>query len=424
MKRVHVIGAGLAGLCAALHLARAGAIVTVHEAAPHAGGRCRSFVDPVLNATIDNGAHLMLSGNVELRSYLEMTGATAEMITAPRARFDFFDAKSDHRWSLDFGASKGWFSLLRTLMHAKNRPPGVSAWTLLRDMHALKGGAKKNAMCKTVASCVGLSPAFKVFWEPLTVAVLNAHPDEAAAALLWRVLVDTVLRGGDFARPLFTRQGLGAALVNPALATLDTLGAQVRFGRRVQALETTNDRIVSLDLGGEVEVLGSGDAVVMAVPHFAACDLFEGLRVPTDSRAILNVHFQLPSSIDTSHQCPMTGLINSDAQWVFVRGNIASVTVSAADSWMDTDGNHIAKVLWPDVAKVLDIKGMMPPHRVIKERRATFAQTPEALATRPQTRTMFDNLFLAGDWTATDLPATIEGALLSGRIAAQAALSA
>jgi phytoene dehydrogenase-like protein len=286
-------------------------------------------------------------------------------------------------------------------------------------MNALKSGQGK-----TVAACVGASPALETFWQPLTVSVLNAEPDEAAATLLWRVLAQTVLKGGALAKPLFTRQGLGAALIDPALVTLARLGADVRFGSRVQAMDIDGQRIRSLDLGTQAEILGTGDLVVLAVPHFVAQDLLPGLSAPTQSRAILNVHFKLPLSREAPS---MIGLVHARAQWIFVRGDVASVTISAAEKWMDQDADAIASAVWPEVVAVLgEAQALsvtdLPPHRVIKERRATFAQTPSALTMRPQTNTSIDNLFLAGDWTATDLPATIEGALKSGRRAAEFAL--
>jgi len=138
---------------------------------------------------------------------------------------------------------------------------------------------------------------------------------------------------------------------------------------------------------------------------------------PRTSRAILNVHYKVPHGMEEAR---MLGLINAPAHWVFVRGGVASVTVSAAQEWLDQSSNAIADALWPDVARALELEtAQTPRHRVIKERRATFAQTPDALVHRPSTRTAFDNFFFAGDWTATGLPSTIEGAIRSGQTAAR-----
>lgn len=415
-RRVYVIGAGLSGLSAAVRLAEAGEAVTVFEASPFAGGRCRSFADDTLDATIDNGAHLMLSGNCEIRAYVDLIGATDEVFATERARFDFLDVRTDQSWAVDLGRGRGMWSLLRWLFDAKRRPPNAGVLAVLSDLMALKGGQGK-----TVAACLDTSSArFKTFWEPLCIGVLNAHPFEAAAELLWAVMIDTVMRGGHFARPLLTRNGLGAALVDPALARLDAAGADVRMSARVQGLDMKDGQVAALIFSKGAEVLRDGDLVVVAVPHFAVGDLLDDIQMPDVSRAILNVHYKLPHAFDTGLQ----GVIGSPVQWVFTRKDVASATISAADDWMNKDADDIASALWPDVARALNLKCEMPKFRVIKERRATFAQTPEALAQRPLTHTRHANVFLAGDWTQTGLPATLEGAVKSGHLAAQAVLSA
>jgi hydroxysqualene dehydroxylase len=140
------------------------------------------------------------------------------------------------------------------------------------------------------------------------------------------------------------------------------------------------------------------------------------------SRAIINAHFRLDNPARLPGGEPLLGLINGTAQWLIARDDVVSVTVSAADALVDTPAEILLATLWADVARALSVPEMpAPPGRLIKERRATFAQTPENQRRRPGPVTAYRNLFLAGDWTDTGLPASIEGAIRSGRIAARQA---
>jgi uncharacterized protein with NAD-binding domain and iron-sulfur cluster len=118
----------------------------------------------------------------------------------------------------------------------------------------------------------------------------------------------------------------------------------------------------------------------------------------------------------------MLGVIGGTAEWIFTFPDRISVTVSGADAIVDQDREALATRIWADVAKALDIAAPMPVWQIVKEKRATFAATPEQDARRPVAKTGWPNLFLAGDWTQTGLPATIEGALRSGETAAALAL--
>lgn len=162
--------------------------------------------------------------------------------------------------------------------------------------------------------------------------------------------------------------------------------------------------------------IGADETVIVAVPPAVAASLLPDLVTPRQSRAIVNAHFRLDQAVAAPD---FLGLVGATAQWIFVRDDIASVTVSAADELAEESNETIAMRLWPEVQQALQLSGRdLPPYRIVKEKRATFAQTPAEAARRPGPRTSLANVLLAGDWTATGLPATIEGSVRSGHTAA------
>ncbi|TVR96969.1 MAG: amine oxidase [Rhodospirillales bacterium] len=414
MAITHVVGAGLSGLSAAIWLVQAGRRVIVHEAAGQAGGRCRSYLDPVLERLIDNGNHLVLSGNQAVTRYLEAIG-NADGLTGPeRASFDFVDCASGERWTVRPNAGHiPWW-----ILAAGRRVPGTRVRHYLAALTLARAGP--NA---TVAECLEhTGPAFRRFWEPLAVAVINAEATVGAATLLWPVLVQSFGRGEAACRPRIAREGLSACFVDPAVTRLQQAGSIIGLHRRVRALEFEGDRVRALRFGdGAAIALEPHDGVVLAVPPSAAQELVPGQAVPIGSNAIVNGHFRLPDAAETP---VIIGLIGGFSHWLFVRRDIASVTISAADRVVDLPAPDIAARMWPEVCAALGRPlSAMPPTRIVKERRATFAQTPANLGRRPAARTSWRNLILAGDWTDTGLPATIEGSVASGERAAAAILA-
>lgn len=404
---VHVVGAGLAGLAAALTLSRSSRSVMLHEAAGHAGGRCRSFHDDRLGCRIDNGNHLLLSANRAALEYLEETGAAGTLVECEPA-FPFLDLASGRRWTVR--PNDGWLG--RRLLAPLRQVPGARLGDLLRMLRLAIVGPRT-----TVMDALGPGPLMERFWRPLTVAVLNAEPEIAAASLLPLVLHDILGDGG--ACPLIARDGLSAAFVDPALATLSTRGVAVGFGRRLREVRHDAGRVVALDFPDGTIDLGPADAAVLAIPPAVAGTLLPDLRRPTQDAAIVNAHFRLDAPGRLPGDSPLIGLTGGTAQWIFVRDRIASVTVSAADALAKQPVGDLLAMLWRDTAAALDLpETPVPPGRIVKERRATFRQSPDQVALRPPARTRWRNLALAGDWTDTGLPATVEGAIRSGRLAA------
>jgi squalene-associated FAD-dependent desaturase len=410
MPRIHVIGAGLAGLSAAVALADAGAKVAVYEQAAEAGGRARSFHDAGLDRLIDNGNHLLLSGNRCAVDYLQTIGA-ADRLTGPgSARFDFLELDTGERWSIDL--NRGPVPLW--LLYGRRRVPGTTLSDYLKGLKLLTAGDR------TVKELFGSQGAlYRRFWEPFSIAVLNTEPEQAAARLLVPVIRETLAKGADASEPLIARVGLTHTFVAPALDFLNRCGAEVRFGTRITGLDFDARRVTALRTKRGSEPLSAGDAVVLAVPAWIAPDLLPGLQAPDAFAPIVNIHFRLDGHREPLMASPMLGLIGGTAQWLFVRGDVASVTVSAAHALAQQATDAIAAIIWPEVARALEYPSTPPPRvRIVKEHRATFLSSPAQLARRPPSRTAFANLALAGDYTDIGLPSTIEGTIRSGHTAA------
>ena len=406
---VHVVGAGLAGLAAAVALRDCARRVVLHEGARQAGGRCRSYHDATLGMTIDNGNHLLLSGNDEARAFLRTVGADDQMKGPPGADFPFVDLASGERWTLRPNAGRlPWW-----VFAPARRVPGTRAGDYLGLARLLRAG--REATIGETMACRGL--LYDRLWQPLLLAALNTDPPESSAALAGAIIRKTLAKGGAACRPLIAADGLGAAFVDPALAYLRDGGATIRLDHSLRGLRIEGDALTGLDFADGPVALGTDDRVILAVPAPVAAGLLPGLDVPQNFRSIVNAHFKLAPPVGLP---PITGLVNGTVEWIFAFPDRVSITISGADRLLDVPRDELVHTLWSDVRRATGIDAPLPPWQIIREKRATFAATPAEDARRPGTRTRFANLMLAGDWTATGLPATIEGSIHSGNRAAAA----
>src|SRR6201991_3036445 len=264
-KTIHIIGAGISGLSAAVRLSNAGHRVHVHEATQQAGGCCRSYFDAATNLTIDNGNHLLLSGNRHAVAYATAIGTEAGLVGPKRAQFPFVDLTTGQRWQLDLGDGR----LPLWLFDKARRVPDTGLLDYLALMPLVWAAPSK--LVGDSIPCKGT--LYERLVQPLLLAALNVDPPEGSAGLAGAIVRETLLAGGMACRPLIAREGLSAVLVEPAIKLLQGKGAGIQFGHELRAFGMTANSVGELKFGEDTATLTPGDVVVMAVPPRSASSL-------------------------------------------------------------------------------------------------------------------------------------------------------
>jgi squalene-associated FAD-dependent desaturase len=436
-EHVVVVGGGLAGLAAAVELAEAGSQVTLLEARPRLGGATASFTRD--GVTIDTGQHVFLRCCTAYRGFLSQLGV--EHLTDLQPRLDVAVMHGDGTGVRTARLRRSRFPLPPPLHLAGGllRYGAMPLGQRLRSVPAVLALARLDQEDPAVDGRSfgawldrhgqrGLS--LPALWELLTVATLNAHPRDASLALAAKVVRTGLLETAGGADIGYSRVPLGELHGVAGRVKLESLGAVVRTGVRVRALrQTTGGWHVESDEG---ELAAS--AVVLAVPHDAVADLAPaeagldaaGLRA-LGSSPIVNVHVFYDRLVMSE---PFAAAINSPVQWVFDRTSVAGVrhgqylaiSLSAAADWQQRKAADIEKIFVDELARLLPRADPSHVERVLvtREPHATFAQLPGQLAHRPPNRTALPGLVVAGAWTRTGWPATMEGAVRSGQAAARA----
>lgn len=407
---IYIIGAGVAGLSTAIYLSHKDVEIQLFEASPHIGGRCRSFYDPKLGCEIDNGNHLVLGCNDALWEIVEKISAVNKFRKCNDSYYMFVDHENGENWRIG-GLHQAPFAL-----------PGNS----LRNMLSLGRGVYRPARGSVTRHFAGA--VYDNFWEPIGVSILNTPPIVADAVILQQVVRKIVKAGARGIVPYTPKQNWGDALIGPMVEFLEANHVKVQTNRRVSAMRTleASHSIRALVLGDEVIELEPNDQLVIAVPPWNAGKLLPNIQTPVDFEPIVNVHFRVDKEVVKDIELPeMLGVIHADFEWLFtkpIKGSddiILSTTTSAARELVQKKDEEIAKDVWQQLVKLMGVKQgrELPAHRVVKEKRATFSCVPNGV--RPDVNTVYDNVFLAGDYTNTGLPATIEGAVLSGKKVAE-----
>ncbi len=404
--KIAVIGGGWAGLAAAVELTASGAETTLFEAGRVLGGRARSV--EIDGRRLDNGQHILLGAYRDGLALIRRVGADPEQLL--------------RRQPLQLTDNAGFRLALPRLPAPLN-----VAWGLLtaagvdcrekartaRWMESVKGRGFRLAEDSTVAQwldAAGQTGALRChLWEPLCLAALNTPARQASAQLFANVLRDSL---GSARREdtdlLLPRVDLGRLLAEPAEQWLRSGGARIRLGERIR-------RIGEDEKGIEIAGESFASAIIATAPQHVGA-LWPAAATDYAYQPIATVYLQYMP--ETQMPSPLTGRLGAHGQWVVNRGDgLLACVLSAHGDWEKLGDAALAAALERELA--------MPAasvwRKVIREKRATISAVPGLR--RPAFRTSNPRLFLAGDYTWADYPATLEGAVRSGLRAARAALN-
>lgn len=444
---VIVIGAGVAGLRAAVELAARGAHVTVLEAKAILGGRATAFADPQTGERVDNGQHVLLGCYHETFAFLRRIGTDDRIRVQPSLEVDFVD-RSGERSRLTLPGLPPPINFIAGLMDwsALTWRDRLSAVRLASPIRIAQAGKREQEKGKRVTR-IAASPGETVeewliangqtariremLWEPLALAALNQSVRVAAAPPFVAVLAQMFGGGPRDASLALPAVPLDQLYAEPARRFIEARGGEVRIGCSAR-VHLEGGRVAYVEARGERLHAG---AVVAAVPWFALADLFTGdiqsvatirtAAAATQPSPIASVNLWLSRPV---LRTPFLGLPGRTMQWVFDKEQMfeagtshITLVSSGADEVMALQNDELIALALHELRAALPEARQAKVMRatVVRERRATYSLAP-GQPPRPTTGTGVNGLVLAGDWIDTGLPATIEGAAISGRYAAEA----
>ncbi len=449
--RVVIVGGGVAGLSAAVELVQRGTHVILLEHRRFLGGRTYSFLDETTGDVVDNGQHLLMGCYHETRRYLHTIGSGHLATLQRNLRIDFVHPERGVA-TLACPSLPSPFHALVGLLKLRSLPLFDRLKLVAVGKELLFSSDEKEARLHSMTvdewlTSLGQTELNKKYlWDIIAIGSLNDDPKVVSALLFYRVLRAAFAGRRRDSCLLVPRVGLSELLVDPAVRYLKQRGAEIRTNCTVQELIIEGERVVGVrcDDGMVVE----GDAFISAVPHYAFPSLASGASSDSalrtrkraascfESSPIISIHLWLDKVVVEEE---IVALLDSTVQWVFNRSKMVkrksdtptkikqylTLVMSGATKYVDVEKERLVELAMHDLRSAFprSVGANVLHSLVIKEKRATFSPKPEIEGHRPPPDIGVRNLAIAGDWTDTGLPATIEGAVLSGRRAAEVLLS-
>ena len=425
-KPVVIIGGGWAGIASAIHLVNNNVPVTLIEAADQLGGRARMVMFDDL--PVDNGQHIVLGAYRNLLELLKIIGVDEHYVLS-RLPLSLTVKGNDGTVNLTAPKIPAPFHLLFAFLKATGLSASDKFKTIANWLRLIGSQAYSDMTVTELLRCTGQSTrVIHYLWTPLCIAAMNTHPDIASARLFQRVLKDAFMRRRADSDTLLPRCDMGRLLPQPAMTWLGDKGVNIITGQRVSNIETKDNRVTGVAIG---DSMIAASQIIIATNPSECARLIEPIQslkplhqsiTQFNYEPIATVYLKYKKSVLLEPK--MLGLADSVTQWIFDRRITSHPKMVAAV--ISADGEHAAMHKDELVQTVInDIKANTPlqddpvDSMVIREKRATFSATPQAETLRPDNKTDLAGCWLAGDYTSTGYPATLEGAVISGKAAAK-----
>jgi len=437
LKRVIVIGAGIAGIASALELAEQGYKVSVFETKFKPGGRVYSFQDNSTGEIIDNGQHIITGAYDNFLTILKKLG-TDKLFKPQKSLLVTFADRLGKKHTLDTGKLPGKAGLMLGFLNFDLLSLS-SKYSVLRFIIRLNF-SKINAKDKNCLELLKFekqtNQAIEFFWTPLIISALNDKPENVSAKLLVNILLKAFFANHNYSKLILPTSDL-SKILTPFESKMKSLGGEVYFNTKVNKVLIKDNKIESIELNNSQRI--SADYYISSLNPKAIPKIFEftqsnifiakliNFTQSLEYSAIINIYLWLDRHIKTED---FTALLGTNTQWIFNRRNFVgcdaeitrkypgmiNLTISGANHLLQKPAEELAQSCFNELStNIPEFANTKIIHfKVIKDKFATFKATPEIEMNRPSGITPIDNFYLAGDWTNTGLPATIESAALSG----------
>lgn len=424
MKKCLIIGGGISGLTAASYLVSKKIKVTLLESSPKLGGRAYSFFDQETQTILDNGQHIMMGCFNETLDLLNLIEAKDNFIFQKNLKIEFLHEEFGN---INLNADKWFypFNLLSALLKFKifdNR----DKLQLIKFLLSLPFQSKKKLNNITVKQWLIESEQtenlIKYFWEIIGIGALNSSISKASA-LLFNEIISQILYHGNFASTIILQKnGLSKSLIDPLNSFIVKNNGDIILSNKVNRLVIEKDNVVSVLTGDEK--LSDYDYLISAIPLYSLARIIDlnilNINIQFEYSSILNIHLWI-EGLNLKEK--FYGFLDSPLHWIFVKDEHFNIVISDADYLIEKDQNEIMELVINELKRFFPVAAdAVKKYKIIKEKKATFIPANKVNKLRPEAETKIKNLFLAGDWTNTGLPATIESAVKSGRIAAEKVL--